>query len=116
MADRRPNGTESRAKRQKTDAEMDPKANPYLAHMYEDNNYSNGSSASTGLAKLVRHKTTCQDAKVAEDGPSNPFTGNQLSKRYFDILRVRRDLPVHAQRQVSHLRLRLCLPTNRSQR
>ncbi|GME32846.1 Helicase [Neofusicoccum parvum] len=97
MADRRPDGDESRAKRQKTAAEMDPKANPYLAHMYQDA-HANGASSNKGFAKLVRHQTTSADARAAEDGPSNPFTSQPLSKKYFDILKVRRDLPVHAQR------------------
>ncbi|KAH7054417.1 P-loop containing nucleoside triphosphate hydrolase protein [Macrophomina phaseolina] len=97
MADRRPDNGESRAKRQKTD--LDPTSNPYLAHMYESNNSrSNGSSAKSGLSHLVRHKTTSADARKAEDGPLNPFTGQQLSDKYFKILRTRRDLPVHAQR------------------
>lgn len=98
MADRRPDGAESRAKRQKTATDMDPKNNPYLAHMYEDNGYSNGPSAKSGLSHLVRHKTTCEDARKAEDGPNNPFTGQPLSDKYFKILKTRRDLPVHAQR------------------
>ncbi|KAF9639229.1 Helicase [Lasiodiplodia theobromae] len=99
MADRRPDGAESRAKRQKTDAEMDPKANPYLAHMYEDS-YSNGAANGSGLSNLVRHKTTAKDAEQAENGPNNPFTGQPLSQKYFNILKTRRDLPVHAQRQM----------------
>ncbi|KAK7720446.1 DEAH-box ATP-dependent RNA helicase prp43 [Botryosphaeria dothidea] len=98
MADRRPDGAESRAKRQKTATDMDPKNNPYLAHMYEDNGYSNGSSTKSGLSHLVRHKTSCEDARKAEDGPNNPFTGQPLSDKYFKILKTRRDLPVHAQR------------------
>ncbi|KAL0260930.1 DEAH-box ATP-dependent RNA helicase prp43 [Diplodia seriata] len=93
MADRRPDGAESRAKRQKTAAEMDPKANPYLAHMYEADG-SNGSANGSALSKFRRHKTTCEDAQKAEDGPNNPFTGQPLSKKYFDILRTRRDLPL----------------------
>ncbi|EME40701.1 hypothetical protein DOTSEDRAFT_74295 [Dothistroma septosporum NZE10] len=38
-------------------------------------------------------------AAQAEDGPDNPFTGMPLSDRYFGILKSRRGLPVHAQRQ-----------------
>lgn len=106
MADRRPDGAESRAKRQKTAAEMDPKANPYLAHMY-DNDDSNGAANGSALSKFRRHKTTCEDAQKAEDGPNNPFTGQPLSNKYFGILKTRRDLPVHAQRQVSRSRLRV---------
>ncbi|GMM57962.1 DEAH-box ATP-dependent RNA helicase [Maudiozyma humilis] len=47
---------------------------------------------------LVRHHTTSQQAEKLEDGPVNPFTGRDFSPRYFDILKVRRELPVHAQR------------------
>jgi len=94
----------------------DPSHNPYLAHQYPDtaadegsyeNGYggearlkatSNGQGQPGGLKHLKRHNTTSQQAKVAEDGPSNPFNGNSLSERYFGILKTRRNLPVHAQR------------------
>ncbi|KUJ22945.1 P-loop containing nucleoside triphosphate hydrolase protein [Mollisia scopiformis] len=106
MADRRPEVQEmSRAKRPKLE-ESDPTENPYLVHMYEDqqvgsysNGHSNGSSAPTGLSKFKRHATTALQAHVAEDGPNNPFNNAPLSKQYFNILRTRRDLPVHKQRQ-----------------
>ncbi|OJD37919.1 pre-mrna-splicing factor atp-dependent rna helicase prp43 [Diplodia corticola] len=83
MADRRPDGAESRAKRQKTAAELDPKANPYLAHMYDggSNGAANGFDSGSALSKFRRHKTTCEDAQQAEDGPNNPFTGQPLSKK-----------------------------------
>lgn len=94
MADRRSDPEEgSRAKRQKMDA--DPKDNPYLAHMYEDNN---GSSKHSALAKFKRHQTTAALAKKAEDGDVNPFNDRPYSSKYFSILKARRDLPVHAQR------------------
>lgn len=48
---------------------------------------------------LVRHQTTADQAKNLETGKTNPFTGNQFSQKYFDIYKVRKDLPVHAQRQ-----------------
>ncbi|KAG9715736.1 P-loop containing nucleoside triphosphate hydrolase protein, partial [Aureobasidium melanogenum] len=100
MSDRR-SGDESRAKRQKM--ESDPASNPYLAHMNhgDDNAYSNGrsnGSRTDGLTHLKRHTTTAAQAAKAEDGPSNPFNGNNLSERYFGILKTRRNLPVHAQR------------------
>ncbi|MCJ1259136.1 DEAH-box ATP-dependent RNA helicase prp43 [Lignoscripta atroalba] len=115
MANRRPDtDDEYRAKRQKTtsNADMDPKANPYLAHMYEEspneNGYSNGygggnsrmngTSQSTALARFPRHSTNAKMAKTAEDGPNNPFSGQPLSTQYFNILKTRRDLPVHVQR------------------
>ncbi|KAL9117059.1 MAG: hypothetical protein Q9187_006409 [Circinaria calcarea] len=114
MADRRPEVEDrSRVKRQKTAAtEMDPKENPYLAHMYNappiENGYSNGyevtrpksngSQQGTALSKFPRHATDAAMAKRAEDGPNNPFNGQPLSKQYFNILKTRRNLPVHVQR------------------
>lgn len=112
MVDRRPPSEEPRFKRQKTN-DMDPKDNPYLAHMYmyeesaEDFNYSNGYEKhnrmngigrSLALVKLPRHHTTAAMANEAEDGPINPFNGKPLSERYFSILKTRRNLPVHNQR------------------
>lgn len=120
MADRRDDIEENgRAKRQKMSG-PDPSSNPYLAHMYPEqdteqesngNGYSNGYStrpkASTngagstaGLRALKRHNTTAAQANAAEDGPSNPFNGSNLSQRYFGILKTRRNLPVHQQRSV----------------
>lgn len=103
MADRRPDGAEmSSNKRMKIGS--DPKDNPYLAHMYEDRNngYSNGygnGSSETVLSSFKRHRTTAAQAHSAEDGPNNPFNGQPLSQTYFGILKTRRDLPVHKQRQ-----------------
>ncbi|KAL9111058.1 MAG: hypothetical protein Q9227_004491 [Pyrenula ochraceoflavens] len=101
----------NRVKRQKTESNnMDPKANPYLAHMY-GNDYSTGYGNSNGFAKngfknganstlagMQRHKTTAAQARKAEDDSTNPFTGQAFSNRYVSILRTRRGLPVHAQR------------------
>jgi pre-mRNA-splicing factor ATP-dependent RNA helicase DHX15/PRP43 len=85
-----------RVKRQKTSNDnMDPRSNPYLAHMYEGE--KSGADMSV-FSRFKRHATTAEDARVAEDGPNNPFTGKRLSKRYFDILKTRRNLPVHSQR------------------
>ena len=120
MADRRPDSDESgRSKRQKTSStDMDPKANPYLAHMYEEDDEDegvntgsgygygygkpagkmNGRGVSSALARFPRHKTNAAMAKSAEDGPNNPFNGKPLSTEYFNILKTRRNLPVHAQR------------------
>jgi pre-mRNA-splicing factor ATP-dependent RNA helicase DHX15/PRP43 len=100
------------AKRQKMSTEpTDPRSNPYLAHMYESpdtNGYSNGYSTPPRrtnvavqqgpLAQFQRHKTTAALAKKVEDGQVNPFTGESFSQRYFSILKTRRDLPVHVQR------------------
>lgn len=120
MADRRPEGQDgARVKRLKTE-DSNPKMNPYLAHMYGDQNddssyntsysngYGNGNGAKLGyntaggssssISSMPRHKTTADMAKKAEDGPNNPFSGKPLSKQYFTILKQRRGLPVHAQR------------------
>ncbi|RDW66080.1 hypothetical protein BP6252_09715 [Coleophoma cylindrospora] len=100
MTDRRPEEQEmSRAKRVKTAGELDPSTNPYLAHHYEQesNGYSNGGE--TSLSHFKRHKTTAEQAHAAEDGPNNPFNNRPLSSQYFGILKTRRDLPVHKQRQ-----------------
>ena len=103
MAGKRPDTLDGApAKRQKTTNIMDPGDNPYLAH-WNDNapNGSNGYSAppsDSPLAKLKRHQTTAALARAAEDSQSNPFTGRSFSDRYVSILRTRRDLPVHAQR------------------
>ncbi|KAA6406747.1 MAG: pre-mRNA-splicing factor ATP-dependent RNA helicase PRP43 [Lasallia pustulata] len=118
MATRKSESTEEqyRAKRQKTSTatEMDPKSNPYLAHMYEDpagengygngygngapRNRTNGSQAGAAFAKFQQHSTTAAMARQLEDGPNNAFNGQPLSKQYFNILKTRRGLPVHAQR------------------
>ena len=95
---------------------LDPRANPYLAHRYEEpvedddnyNGYSNGYgrptrrtdgiSNASSLARFPRHKSTAAMARNAEDGPNNPFSGQPLSSQYFNILKTRRNLPVHQQR------------------
>lgn len=92
------------AKRQKMSSDLDPKNNPYLAHHYgnDTNGYSNGtatpSRTGTPIDGLQRHKTTAQQAQKIEDGDVNPFTGKTFSDRYVSILKTRRNLPVHAQR------------------
>lgn len=48
---------------------------------------------------LKRHQTTAKATEELESGKLNPFTGNEFSQQYFDILKGRRDLPVHAQRE-----------------
>ncbi|POS84561.1 P-loop containing nucleoside triphosphate hydrolase, partial [Erysiphe pulchra] len=98
MTDRRPPDQEtSGAKRVKT-GDMDPSSNPYLAHMYE-NGWLGARGGGGGLSKFIRHQTTAEEAEIAEDGPNNPFNDNPLSQQYFNILKTRRDLPVHKQRQ-----------------
>lgn len=86
----------SRVKRQKMEKEeMDPRNNPYLAHMYPE---QNGVSGHGPFAKFVRHQTTAALAQKVEDSDVNPFTDQPFSSTYFSILKTRRNLPVHAQR------------------
>ncbi|KAI9679534.1 MAG: DEAH-box ATP-dependent RNA helicase prp43 [Caeruleum heppii] len=88
---------------------MDPKSNPYLAHMYDEpesngygngfgRNKTNGDTKGSILRTFRRYQTSAALANRAEDGPLNAFNGQQLSNQYFNILRTRRDLPVHQQR------------------
>lgn len=85
---------------------MDPSTNPYLAHMYEgsaqgSNSVGMGKRRDAGdsiLNTFVRHQTTAEQAQKAEDGPNNAVNGKPLSNQYFQILKTRRNLPVHAQR------------------
>ena len=73
--------------------------NPYLAHMLPDQGYLPPVAAARGpLRDFKKRATTAAQAAKAEDGPDNPFTLRPLSRNYFDILKKRRDLPVHAQR------------------
>ncbi|GAB1191349.1 P-loop containing nucleoside triphosphate hydrolase protein [Aspergillus pseudonomiae] len=103
MVDRRSDSEDgSRAKRQKMDKTgTDPKDNPYLAHMYADAS-SNGNEwvedKDSPFAKVKRHQSTAAQAQKIEDGDINPFSGQPYSSKYFSILKTRRDLPVHAQR------------------
>lgn len=82
------------------DSEEKPKlkANPYLAHMYPENG-SNGLNGQDPFAHFTPRQTTAKEAADVEDLDNNAFTGKPHTQRYFDILRVRRDLPVHKQRQ-----------------
>ncbi|KAL8992884.1 MAG: hypothetical protein Q9188_007474 [Gyalolechia gomerana] len=119
MAKRRLDGPDGPGAKRLKAEDSDPKMNPYLAHMYEDQNdsgyntgYSNGDGNGNGvrlpkqndwgtdnsIANMPRHRTTADMARKAEDGPTNPYSGKPLSKQYFNILKSRRSLPVHAQR------------------
>jgi hypothetical protein len=73
--------------------------NPYLAHLLPDQGYTPRVGAARGpLRDFKRRESTAKQAMKAEDGPDSPFTLRPLSRTYFDILKKRRDLPVHAQR------------------
>ncbi|KAI1736406.1 P-loop containing nucleoside triphosphate hydrolase protein [Xylaria scruposa] len=76
--------------------------NPYLAHW--NGNDSNGAingklPVGSALRHFQRRETTAKQAHDAEDGDNNPFTGELHSEQYFSILKSRRNLPVHKQRQ-----------------
>lgn len=103
MADRRPDADGPSSKRQKLSPSEMNESNPYLAHWNQppppQNGYQNGSASNSSiLTKFKRHSTTAEDANLAEDGPNNAFNGKALSRGYFNILKIRRNLPVHAQR------------------
>ncbi|KAK2746345.1 DEAH-box ATP-dependent RNA helicase prp43 [Myotisia sp. PD_48] len=98
MADRSDSESNPRAKRIKTTtSNMDPRANPYLAHMYENESPTTNGYKSP-LSGFERHQTTAAMAHKVEDSRLNPFTGKSFSSRYLSILKTRRDLPVHSQR------------------
>jgi len=76
--------------------------NPYLAHHLPDQGYSPQISVARGpLRDFKRRATTAKQAEKAEDDPINAFTLQPRSQTYFNILKKRRDLPVHAQRYYS---------------
>ena len=80
------------------------KNNKYLAHLYpEEQSHWHGRGGAHPSAPffrdLERHKTTTDQAEALEDGVDNAFTGRPHTTKYFNILEVRRDLPVHRQRQ-----------------
>ncbi|KAI1817616.1 P-loop containing nucleoside triphosphate hydrolase protein [Poronia punctata] len=77
-------------------------SNKYLAHWNEDNNYADGNGklpAGSPLRDFKRRESTAKQAFEAEDRDNNPFTGYPHSEKYFSILKTRRNLPVHKQRQ-----------------
>ncbi|KAJ3045911.1 hypothetical protein HDV00_006177 [Rhizophlyctis rosea] len=62
-----------------------PSDNPYLAHLNKP-------------PPMIPGKTTAAQAEAWENGENNPFTGRPHTQRYRDILKKRRNLPVHKQR------------------
>ena len=51
------------------------------------------------LSSLTPGATTSSQAFEIENGPINPFTSNPFSQGYYDILTIRRQLPVFEQRE-----------------
>jgi pre-mRNA-splicing factor ATP-dependent RNA helicase DHX15/PRP43 len=74
----------------------DDKHNPYLAHMY---NNDNSDAPSGAFAAMKRRETTAAQHTAVEDLDENPFTREPHSQKYFQILETRRNLPVHKQRE-----------------
>jgi pre-mRNA-splicing factor ATP-dependent RNA helicase DHX15/PRP43 len=81
-----------RSKTAKVDKEMDPKDNPYLAHLQPKE------TSHKAFFGLSPGNTTAAQAEVIEDGDINPFNNQPFSAKYKKILEGRRKLPVHAQR------------------
>jgi pre-mRNA-splicing factor ATP-dependent RNA helicase DHX15/PRP43 len=90
----------SRKKAKKADGEG--KYNPYLAHMEDNNGTSRADEPMAGspFAGMKRRQTTAKQAAKIEDDPSNAFTGQEHTNKYFQILETRRELPVHKQRYI----------------
>lgn len=85
----------------KDESKKSVKANPYLAHWntgYDDMASSDFKPKRDPLANFERRKTTAKQAFEAENSDHNPFTGEPHSQQYFNILKTRRNLPVHQQR------------------
>ncbi|KAK3386980.1 P-loop containing nucleoside triphosphate hydrolase protein [Podospora didyma] len=91
-------GSQDSKRLKMANGKTDEKYNPYLAHHYDDNDNSQNGFQSP-LDQLQRHNTTAQQAAKLEDLDANPWTSQPHSQRYFGILKSRRDLPVHKQRQ-----------------
>jgi pre-mRNA-splicing factor ATP-dependent RNA helicase DHX15/PRP43 len=83
-----------RSKSSKVEKEMDPKDNPYLAHLQQPK----GGDTQKNFFGLTPGNTTGAQAEVLEDGDINPFNNQPFSAKYKKILEGRRKLPVHAQR------------------
>ncbi|KAI2471541.1 P-loop containing nucleoside triphosphate hydrolase protein [Annulohypoxylon bovei var. microspora] len=93
-----------RMKREDNDESAPTKYNPYLAHWGNgngdaDSDYGDRLPKGSPLAHFKRRVTTAKQAFEAEDSDNNPFTGEPHSQQYFGILKSRRNLPVHKQRQ-----------------
>jgi pre-mRNA-splicing factor ATP-dependent RNA helicase DHX15/PRP43 len=84
----------SRKKAKKGDSDGDV-YNPYLAHM--------DPSSDSPFSGMTRRQVTAEQISKVEDLSTNAFTGVEHTQKYFQILRTRRDLPVHKQRYVVSL-------------
>ncbi|GKT87205.1 pre-mRNA-splicing factor ATP-dependent RNA helicase prp43 [Colletotrichum tofieldiae] len=97
----RDGSSRKKVKKEESDSE-EPKYNPYLAHMKEENGFKSEEGvidSSSPFAGFKKRATTAKQAEKVEDLDTNAFTGRPHSQKYFQILQSRRDLPVQKQRQ-----------------
>lgn len=90
-------------KKSKKEGSDEPKYNPYLAHMKEENGFNAEDGTidpSSPFAGFTQRATTAKQAEMVEDLDTNAFTGRPHSQQYFQIMQARRDLPVQKQRFV----------------
>ena len=87
-----------RVKVEDSNGQVKLESNPYLSHWNDDADVKGNGNGEDGFAGFKRHATTSKQTMAAEDGPNNPFTGRPLSSKYMSILKTRRGLPVHQQR------------------
>ncbi|KAG4301024.1 hypothetical protein PCANB_002638 [Pneumocystis canis] len=84
-------------KRQRQDEE-----NPYLSHLKMNSQNprinTNMNDFNFLWKNFKRHQSTAERAQKLENGPTNPFNCVAFSDKYFNILKKRKQLPVHAQR------------------
>lgn len=92
--------SEEAARKKSKKEDRDGSYNPYLAHMYQEEDATNGveGAANSVLAGMKRRQTTAKQHTKAEESDSNAFTFQEHSQKYFQILETRRNLPVHKQR------------------
>ena len=69
--------------------------NPYLAHLQP----TKSASPKTLFPGISPNNSSAKACEKIEDGSVNPFNGQMFTERYFGILKQRRNLPVHQQRQ-----------------
>ncbi|TPX38177.1 hypothetical protein SmJEL517_g00248 [Synchytrium microbalum] len=67
--------------------------NPYLAHLQRP-----APTSTPSTSGLIPGQTTAEQAVALEDGDINPYNARPFTKKYKDILKKRRDLPVNKHR------------------
>ncbi|ORY77997.1 P-loop containing nucleoside triphosphate hydrolase protein [Leucosporidium creatinivorum] len=71
--------------------------NPYLAHLEPHQRGTGSSEGGAPFDGWIARKVDGKQVEKAMDGTTNPFTLRPHSKRYMDILKLRKNLPVHQQ-------------------